>query len=114
VIGSVERENLAICGLGGITNEASGGMGVKANHEEESKMMCVPESLETLSTDLVVGGAVHKNHDEKHEVTGDTTRLSIVDLEGRLRADLYELFSLTPLWSEREDLRVSSTLKKLT
>jgi hypothetical protein len=51
-------------------------------------MMGVPEGLEALVADLGAGRGVHEQHDEEHEVAGDATRLSVVDLESDLLADL--------------------------
>ena len=63
-------------------------MGVKSEHEEECEVMGVPEGLEALVTNLVVGGRVHYEHDKQHEVASDATGLFVVDvLRGKL-ADL--------------------------
>ena len=51
-------------------------------------MVSVPEGLERLLADAVVGGGVHQEHAEQHDVAGDTTRLGVVDLDGSDRADL--------------------------
>lgn len=77
--------------LNAITHKASRGMGIKANHEEERQVMGVPERLEALLTDLVVRGGVHEYHDEEHEVTSETTRLSVVNLLRALLSNLYEV-----------------------
>ena len=63
-------------------------MGVEADHEEESQVMRVPESLKTLVANLVVSSGVHEEHDQQHEMTGDATRLSIVDVEGPFLSNL--------------------------
>jgi hypothetical protein len=62
-------------------------MGKKANHEEESQVMGVPEHLEALFPNLVVGGGIHQEHDEEHEMTSYATRLSVMNLLGRLFPD---------------------------
>ena len=67
---AVERERGDVLGVGRVTDEASGGMGVETDHEEERKVVRVPESLEALVADLVVRSGVHEEHDEKHEMTG--------------------------------------------
>ena len=85
---AVERERGDVLGVGRVTDEASGGMGVETDHEEERKVVRVPESLEALVADLVVRSGVHEEHDEKHEVAGDASRLVVVDVEGNLGADL--------------------------
>jgi hypothetical protein len=35
-------------------------MGVETDHEEEGKMMCVPEGLETLVANFGRGGSIYK------------------------------------------------------
>ena len=86
---AVERERGDVLGVGRVTDEASGGMGVETDHEEERKVVRVPESLEALVADLVVRSGVHEEHDEKHEMTGDTARLGVVNGERNLGADLW-------------------------
>ena len=63
-------------------------MRIEGDHEEECKMVGVPESLEALLANRMVRGAVHDDHDEEHKMAGDATWLSIVDFEGLLLADL--------------------------
>jgi len=38
-----------------------------------------------------VGGGVDEQHAEQHDVSGDTSRLRVVDLKGKFRADLGHL-----------------------
>ena len=87
VLSRVEREGLDVVRINGIPNEATGRVSVKAKHEEESKMMRVPESLEALGADFVVSSGVHQHHDEQHEMASDTTRLGVVDLLSGLLSD---------------------------
>lgn len=54
-------------------------------------MVSVPESLEGLLANPVMSGCVHHKHAEKHNVTGDATRLSVMNLHGQLRSDLCSL-----------------------
>ena len=63
-------------------------MGVETEHEEECEVVCVPERLKALLADLVVGGGVHDKHDKEHEVASDATGLRVVNLLGRLLANL--------------------------
>ena len=63
-------------------------MSVEADHEEEREVVGVPESLEALVPDLVMGGRVHEDHDEEHEMARNTARLRVVDVKCRLRANL--------------------------
>ena len=62
VLGGVKGEHGDVVGVGGVTNEASSGMGIKTDHEEESKVMGIPERLETLVANLVVGSGIHEEH----------------------------------------------------
>ena len=62
-------------------------MGEETKHEEERKVMCVPEHLEGLLPYLVVGGCVHQEHDKQHEVTSNAARLGVVYLLSGLLAD---------------------------
>lgn len=88
VVRLVEGEDSGIRGFGGVAHEASGGMGVQTNHEEEREVVRVPEGLETLVANLVVSRGVHEDHDQKHEVPRDASSLLIVDVEGDLGPDL--------------------------
>lgn len=90
VIGGVEGEDCSIGWDCGVTDEASSGVAVEADHEEEGKVVGVPEGLEALVADLVVRRGIHEDHDEKHEVTGDASRLRIVDLQGDVGSNLCE------------------------
>lgn len=63
-------------------------MSVETKHEEESQVMGIPECLEALSTDFVMGGGIHENNDEEHEVASYTAWLMVVDLDCRLLPEL--------------------------
>jgi hypothetical protein len=91
VVSGVEGEGFNVVWFDGITNETTSGVGVEAKHEEEGKMMCIPESLETLLPDLSMRGSVHDDHDEEHEVSGNATCLSVMDLERCLLTNLSSL-----------------------
>jgi len=56
VLCGIEGEGRNIIRVHQIADEAASGVGVKSDHEEECKVMCVPERFETLGTYLVVGG----------------------------------------------------------
>ena len=88
VVRLVEGEDSGIRGFGGVAHEASGGMGVQTNHEEEREVVRVPEGLEALVADLVMRRGVHEDHDEEHEVTTDASCLRVVNLQGGVGADL--------------------------
>jgi hypothetical protein len=51
--------------------------------------MSVPECLERLLSDPVVGSGVDQEHEQKHEMSSDTTSLGIMDLKRDLRSHLY-------------------------
>lgn len=71
-----------------VTNEAASGVGVHAEQERDEQVVGVPESLERLLSDPVVGGGVNQQHAQQHDVAGNTTSLGVVDFEGHLRANL--------------------------
>jgi hypothetical protein len=89
--GGVEGELADEIRVGRVSHKATGGMGIQADHEEESEVMSVPECLEALSSNFLVGGAVHQDHDEQEGVTGDAAWLSVVNLQGGLGTDLSAL-----------------------
>lgn len=88
MLGAVEGEGSDVVGIGRVTDEATSGMGVEADHEEEREMVSVPEGLEALVSDFVVSGRVHEDHDEEHEVACDTASLSVVNIQRPLRTNL--------------------------
>ena len=118
VFRGVEGERGDVVGVSRVTDEASGGMGVETEHEEERKVVRVPESLEALIANLVVRSGVHEEHDEEHEVAGDASRLGVMNVKCDFGADLWKWGRLTIIsrggsdW--RGNARVRSTLKKLT
>lgn len=73
-------------------------MGVKSEKEGNEQVMCVPESLEGLLTDLCVCGRVHQKHAEKHDMSCNTTGFGIVDLDG------CDLSNLSPLDIEEAEV----------
>lgn len=89
--GVVEGEFGLEVGEGGVTDEASHGVGVKTEHEEEREVVGVPEGLETLLANFVCRSRVHEDHDQEHDVTGEATRLPIVDIKSISRTDLSAL-----------------------
>ena len=92
VFGGVERKSWDVIGVDGVSDETAGGVGVKSEHEEECEMVGVPEGLKALMTDLVVGGRVHDEHDEQHEMTSNATSLFVVDILGGNLPDLYNKY----------------------
>ena len=84
----VEREGVDVVGTSAVSDEAACCVRVQSDHEEECEMVGVPERLKALLANFVMRRAVHEHHDEQHEVSSDTTGLSIVNIEGNLRTDL--------------------------
>ena len=76
----VEGEGAGDPGQCGSTDEASSGVRVEADHKEERQVVSIPERLETLLANFCVGGTVHKDHDEQHDVASDTARLAVMDV----------------------------------
>ena len=85
----VERESIDIIRISRITNKASSRMRIETDHKEKCKVVRVPKCFKALVANLVVGSSVHKDHDEQHEVTSDTTSLRVVDVEGYLLTNFY-------------------------
>ena len=88
VTGVVEGETGLKIRFHGVTDEATSSVRVDADHEEECEVVSVPEDLESLLADGVVGRGVHENHDQEHEVTSDASRLGVVNHLGGLLANL--------------------------
>ena len=57
--GRVEGKRGGVIWFYGVTDEAARRMRVERDHEKERKVVRVPERLETLMADFVVGGRVH-------------------------------------------------------
>lgn len=74
-----------------VTDEATDGMRVHAQHEGDEQVVSVPESLERLLANPVVSGRVHQKHAEQHDVTRNATWLGVVDLESENRSNLRPL-----------------------
>lgn len=89
VFSGVEGEGEGVIGVHGVTHETTGCVGVQGNHEEKCQVMGVPESLEALLANLLMCGSVHQEHDQKHEMTGDTTGLPVVDVLGANLSDFW-------------------------
>ena len=102
VIRLVEGEHSRIRGFGRVAHEASGGMGVQTDHEEERKVVRVPESLKALVANLVVRRGVHEDHDQEHEVAGDASRLRVVNVQGNLGPNLCGGDTVSPSVSPSE------------
>jgi len=75
-------------GENGVTDEASHGVRVDADHEEEREVVGVPKGLEALLTNFLSTSRVHEDHDQEHDMTSETTGLPVVDIKGISRTDL--------------------------
>lgn len=80
MLSRVEWERGDVGGFNSITYETSGGVSEQTEHEKECQVMCVPKCLKALIANLPVGGRVHENHDEEHEMASDSSRLLVVDI----------------------------------
>ena len=74
-----------------VSDEAARRVGVHAEQERDEQVMSVPERFERLLTDPVVGSGVDQKHEQKHEMSSDTTSLGVVDLKRDLGSHLYSL-----------------------
>ncbi len=83
----VEGEGIGERWQRGTADEASGSVRVEADHKEERQVVSVPERLEALLANFCVGGTVHEDHDEQHDMASDTARLAVVDVEGIRRTE---------------------------
>lgn len=75
-------------GVRGVADETACGVGVHAEEEGDEEVVGIPEGFVGLLADLVVGGGVHEEHAEEHDMTSDATSLGVVDLDGGLRTEL--------------------------
>lgn len=89
VFSGVERKGRYESGERAVADEATGGMHIQADHEEKRQVVRVPERLEALVADRVVGGGIHEYHDEEQEVARDTTGLRIVYVQRDFGTDVW-------------------------
>jgi hypothetical protein len=71
-----------------VSDEAASSMGVHAEQERDEQVVGVPESLERLLANPVMGCGVDQKHAEQHDVASDTASFCVVDLKSDLRPDL--------------------------
>lgn len=86
----VERERADVLCIGGVTDKTASSVRIESEEPEEGEVVRVPERLEALVTDLVVGRRVHEHHDEQHEVAGDAACLPVVNILSSLDANLWK------------------------
>lgn len=66
-------------------------MCIHSQEEGDEQVVGIPERLERLLANSMMGSGVHQQHAEEHDVAGDTTGLSVVDLYGKDRSNLGSL-----------------------
>jgi len=76
-----------VCVLGR-AHKAPDGVGVQTQEEGDEQVVGVPERLERLLPDAVVGRRVHEQHAEQHDVAGNAAGLRVVNLDGSAGANL--------------------------
>lgn len=84
VLRRVEREGSNVIRVDGVAHETSSSVSIEADHEKESQVMGVPKCFEALLANLLVRKGIHDHHDEEHEVSRNTTRLCIMNLQRKL------------------------------
>ena len=75
-------------GVDGVADEAADGVGVKAEQKGNKEVVSVPKGLKRLLADLCVGGRVHEQHAEEHDVAGDAAGLLVVNVYSEAGAQL--------------------------
>ncbi len=89
MLSGVERECTDIVGIDRVADKTSRGMSIETDHKKEGEVVgCtkMPRSIAYGSSD--VGGPVHQDHHEEHEVTGDTARLGVVYIQSGFLSNL--------------------------
>jgi hypothetical protein len=74
--------------LGGVAHKASDRVGIEGQEEGDEEVVGVPKRLEGLLPDAVVRRGVHQEHAQKHDMAGDATGLSVVNLNSGDGANL--------------------------
>jgi len=74
--------------LGGVAHKAADRVGIEGQEEGDEEVVGIPKRLEGLLPDAVVRGGVHQEHAQKHDMAGDATGLSVVNLNSGNRANL--------------------------
>jgi hypothetical protein len=64
VLSTIEWESVGVIWESTVTDEATGSMGEEAYHEEESEVVGIPEYLECLLANFMMGSRVNEEHDE--------------------------------------------------
>jgi hypothetical protein len=82
-----------------IAHETSRRMGVERQQEDERQMVSIPKRFERLFSDRRVGGGIHQEHAEQHDVTSNTSGFGVVNLQrgDRSRSNSFNILRLTSL-----------------
>ena len=91
----IKRRKVGNC----VTDEAAGRVGVHAEQEGDEEVVRVPECLERLLADPVMGSSVDQQHAQQHNVSGDTASFCVVNLKSDLGSHLhtFNVEEATPL-----------------
>ena len=63
-----------------VANEAARGVRVHCQQEGDKEVVCVPESLIALLSDLCMRSGEHEEHTQEHDMAGDAASLHVVNL----------------------------------
>ena len=84
MFGIIEWECIRMSRIDGITDETASCVGKEADHEEECEVVGIPEDFERLMANITMSSGVHKEHNKKHEMSCNASRLRIVNLLSEL------------------------------
>jgi signal transduction histidine kinase len=74
-----------------VAHEAVGSVRVHAKQERNEEVVGVPESLERLLSNSVMGRGVDEQHAKQHDMSSDATSFGVVNLQSNLGAHLGSL-----------------------
>lgn len=79
------KRRIGICR---VAHKATDSVRVHAQEEGDKKVVRVPECLKGLLANSVVGGGIHEQHAEEHDVASDAAWLGVMDLNRKERSYL--------------------------
>ena len=77
--------------FGRIADKAPDRMGIKTKKERYEQVVGIPKGFERLTANSNVGGSIHQEHTEKHDVAGDTPWFFIMDIDSPKGSNLCPL-----------------------
>lgn len=77
--------------FGRIADKAPDRMGIKTKKKRYEQVVGIPKGFEGLTANPNVGGSIHQEHAEKHDVAGDTPWFFIMDIDSLEGSDLCPL-----------------------